>query len=93
MVEKTHKPLAGKRVVVTRALEQSQSLVDALRDAGAEPVLLPLLAFAPPDDLSELDDCLRKSGTQFDWVAFCTSQNALARCAAALFVGYGSFPS
>src|SRR5580704_11146767 len=73
--EQNHKPLAGKRVVVTRALEQSQSLVDALRDAGAEPVLLPLLAFAPPDDFSELDDCL-KHGTQFDWVFF-TSQNAL----------------
>ena len=83
MVEKNHKPLAGKRVVVTRALEQSQSLVDALRDAGAEPVLLPLLAFAPPDDFSELDDCLRH-GTQFDWVFF-TSRNALRavqqRCA------------
>jgi uroporphyrinogen-III synthase len=75
VAEKNYKPLAGKRVVVTRALEQSQSLVDALRDAGAEPVLLPLLAFAPPDDFSELDDCL-KHGTQFDWVFF-TSQNAL----------------
>jgi uroporphyrinogen-III synthase len=75
VAEKNHKPLAGKRVVVTRALEQSQLLVDALRDAGAEPVLLPLLAFAPPDDSSELDDCL-KHGTQFDWVLF-TSQNAL----------------
>jgi uroporphyrinogen-III synthase len=84
VVEKNHKPLAGKRVVVTRTLAQSQSLVDALRDAGAEPVLLPLLAFAPPDDFSELDDCLRH-GTQFDWVFF-TSQNALRavqqRCAA-----------
>ena len=75
MGETNLKPLAGKRVVVTRALEQSQSLVAALRDAGAAPVLLPLLVFAPPDDLSELDDCL-KHGTQFDWVFF-TSQNAL----------------
>ncbi|HET7106907.1 MAG TPA: uroporphyrinogen-III synthase [Candidatus Acidoferrum sp.] len=75
MVEKNHKPLAGKRVIVTRALEQSQSLVEALRAVGAEPILLPLLVFAPPDDLSELDDCL-KHGTRFDWVLF-TSQNAL----------------
>jgi uroporphyrinogen III methyltransferase/synthase len=83
VVEKNHKPLVGRRVVVTRALEQSQSLVDALRDAGAEPVILPLLAFAPPDDLLGFDDCL-KHGTQFDWVFF-TSQNALRavqqRCA------------
>ena len=75
MGEKNHKPMAGKRVVVTRALEQSRSLVDALRDAGAEPVLLPLVAFAPADNLEELDACLRNS-TRFDWVFF-TSQNAL----------------
>ena len=84
MGEMHHKPLAGKRVVVTRALEQSQSLVDALRDAGAEPVLLPLVAFAPADNLAELDACLRNS-SRFDWVFF-TSQNALRavqqRCAA-----------
>ena len=83
MGEKNHKPLAGKCVVVTRALEQSQSLVDALRDAGAEPVLLPLVAFAPADNLGELDACLKNSA-RFDWVFF-TSQNALhavqQRCA------------
>jgi uroporphyrinogen-III synthase len=82
--EKKHKPLAGKRVVVTRALEQSQSLVEALREAGAKPMLLPLVAFAPADNLGELDACL-KNGAQFDWVFF-TSQNALRavqqRCAA-----------
>ena len=75
MGEKNRKPLAGKRVVVTRALEQSQSLIDALRDAGAEPVLLPMVAFAPADNLAELDACLKNSG-RFDWVFF-TSQNAL----------------
>ena len=84
MGEMNHKPLAGKRVVVTRALEQSQSLVDALREAGAEPVLLPLVAFAPADNLADLDACLRNSA-RFDWVFF-TSQNALRavrqRCAA-----------
>ena len=83
MVDKNHKPLAGKRVVVTRALEQSQSLVDALRAAGAEPVLLPLVAFASPDSSVDLDACLRNSA-RFDWVFF-TSQNALRavqqRCA------------
>jgi len=82
--ETNHKPLTGKRVVVTRALEQSQSLVDALHEAGAEPILLPLLAFAPPENSAELDACLR-NGARFDWVFF-TSQNALRavqqRCAA-----------
>lgn len=84
MAEMNPKPLAGKRVVVTRALEQSQTLVNALRDAGADPILLPLVAFAPPDNPGELDACLKNSA-RFDWVFF-TSQNALRalqqRCAA-----------
>ena len=84
MGEKNRKPLAGRRVIVTRAVEQSQSLVDALRDADAEPVLLPLVAFTPPDNFTELDACLRDSA-RFDWVFF-TSQNAShavqQRCAA-----------
>lgn len=75
MGELANKPLAGRRVVVTRALEQSQPLVEALRDAGAEPVLLPLVAFAPPDDFAELDNSLRNA-KQFDCVFF-TSQNAV----------------
>jgi uroporphyrinogen-III synthase len=75
VAERNHKPLAGKRVVVTRSLEQSQSLVDALREASAEPVLLPLVAFTPADNPAELDACLRNSA-RFDWVFF-TSQNAL----------------
>jgi len=78
------KPLAGKRVVVTRALEQSEPLADALRDAGAEAVLLPVVAFGPPDSFAELDDFLKSVG-EYDWVFF-TSQNALRavqdRCAA-----------
>src|SRR5260370_42352953 len=63
--EKNHKPLAGKRIVVTRAAEQSQSLVEALRNPGAEPGLLPLLAFAPPDDPAQPDACLN-NGLHFD---------------------------
>ena len=84
MGELGYKPLAGKRVVVTRAVEQSQPVAEALRDAGAEPVLLPLVAFAPPGSFAELDNFLQSVG-QYDWVFF-TSQNALRavheRCAA-----------
>ncbi len=69
------KPLAGKRVMVTRAAEQSQSLVDELRQAGAQPVVVPLVAFAHAEKVGELDRCLRAAG-QFEWVFF-TSQNAV----------------
>lgn len=76
--------LAGKRVVVTRAAEQSGALVKALEEAGASVVTLPLLAFAAPEDLSGLDSALR-GAAEFDWVLL-TSQNAVAalqeRCTA-----------
>jgi uroporphyrinogen-III synthase len=69
------KTLQGKRVVVTRAWEQSEALVKALQEQGAVPLVLPMVAFAPPDDVSALDELLR--GTErYDWL-FLTSQNAL----------------
>jgi uroporphyrinogen-III synthase len=67
--------LKGKRVVVTRAAEQSEHLVQALLEKGAVPVLLPLVAFAPPDDPSLLDEAIRDL-PRYDWI-FLTSQNAL----------------
>jgi uroporphyrinogen-III synthase len=66
--------LRGRRVVVTRALEQSEALADALREAGAVAVLLPMVKFAPPDDFAGFDDALRHA-EGFDWVLL-TSQNA-----------------
>ena len=68
-------PLAGKRVVVTRAAEQSQELVDALENLGAEVLLMPTVSFAPPEDSSELDAALRNK-KDVDWILF-TSQNAV----------------
>ncbi len=69
------KPLAGRRVVVTRAAEQCQPVVEALTEAGAEAVLLPLVAFAAADNPGDLDNCL-KGAERFDWIFF-TSQNAV----------------
>jgi uroporphyrinogen-III synthase len=62
-------PLAGKRVVITRAALQSSDLFDKLKHCGAIPVVLPLISFAPPDDYAPLDSALRK-WKQFDWVMF-----------------------
>jgi uroporphyrinogen-III synthase len=74
--EDTRASLAGKRVVVTRAAQQSGALIRALEEAGAIPVMLPLLAFVPPEDLSALDAALRR-GHEIDWLLL-TSQNALS---------------
>jgi len=73
------KPLAGKRVVITRAPEQAREVVQELTKAGAEPLLLPCVAFSPAPDSSALDEALRLLG-QFDWIIF-TSQNAVEACA------------
>jgi uroporphyrinogen-III synthase len=67
--------LKGKRVVVTRAVEQSESLVKSLRDAGAVPVVLPMVAFGAPDDVTAVDAAIR-GAAEFDWMLL-TSQNAL----------------
>ncbi|HXR33210.1 MAG TPA: uroporphyrinogen-III synthase [Verrucomicrobiae bacterium] len=75
MAESSANALFGKRIVITRAAEQSQSLLAALRERGALPILLPMIAFAPPDDLQALDDSLRHLH-EYHWV-FLTSQNAV----------------
>jgi uroporphyrinogen-III synthase len=75
VVEDPRKSLQRKRVMVTRAIEQSEAIVQALKEHGAIPVLAPMIAFAPADDSTALDNLL--SGTQvFDWL-FITSQNAV----------------
>ncbi|MGA8224743.1 MAG: uroporphyrinogen-III synthase [Candidatus Acidiferrales bacterium] len=68
-------PLAGKRIVVTRAPEQAQELRQALESLGAEVLLLPTVAFVPPEDFRALDEALSKlSG--FDAILF-LSKNAV----------------
>jgi uroporphyrinogen III methyltransferase/synthase len=67
--------LKGKRIVVTRAMEQSQSLVQALQERGAAPIVLPMVAYGLPEDPSRLDAAIRGLA-DYDWL-FLTSQNAL----------------
>lgn len=69
------RPLAGKRVVLTRAPEQSHALTEALESLGAEVILFPTVGFAPPHDWQELDEALRKLDG-FDAILF-VSQNAV----------------
>jgi uroporphyrinogen-III synthase len=69
------RPLAGKRIVVTRAPEQSPTLVSALGAEGAHVVVFPLVAFAPPDDWRLLDEQLQKLKA-FDAILF-LSRNAV----------------
>jgi uroporphyrinogen-III synthase len=68
-------PLAGKRVVITRALAQSAELIERLSALGALPAIFPLVSFAPPEDFAPLDAGLQHLG-DFDWLIF-TSENAV----------------
>ena len=69
------RPLRGKRVLITRAGEQSDSFANALRLHGALPLVAPTIAIRELDDLSALDDAISRLAS-FSWVAF-TSQNAV----------------
>lgn len=69
------RPLAAKRIVVTRAAAQAARLLDKLRAEGAIPVAAPAIRILPPDDSSNLRDAADALGT-FDWVVF-TSANGV----------------
>ncbi|MDQ0768497.1 uroporphyrinogen-III synthase [Pseudarthrobacter defluvii] len=62
-------PLGGVRVLVTRSPERSAALVAALREAGATPVLLPLIDFERAPDQHALDvACDALAAGAFDWL-------------------------
>ena len=67
-------PLAGRRVLVTRAAHQASKLSDGLRALGAEPVEVPVLEIRPPISFDPLDAALRQLDS-YDWLIL-TSANA-----------------
>lgn len=69
------RPLEGKRIVVTRALEQSRDLLARLEAMGATVLLFPAVSFSEPVDTVDLDRAIR-SLSGFDWLLF-TSANAV----------------
>ncbi len=76
MAELQTSALAGKRIVITRAPEQSNSLAKALRARGADPIVLPLIRIVALEDYAKLDGALGQLRAG-DWI-FLTSQNAVS---------------
>ena len=76
MAEQNPSPLNGKRIVVTRAQQQSALLIELLQDRGACTAALPLVEFTEPEDFAPLDKNLNHLD-KFDWLIF-TSENAVA---------------
>jgi uroporphyrinogen III methyltransferase/synthase len=72
--------LRGQRIVVTRAPHQAEQLAAPLRELGAEVILLPVIAIAPPSDPRPLQHAAEQID-DYDWIVF-TSANAVAALAA-----------
>jgi uroporphyrinogen-III synthase len=68
-------PLAGRRVLITRAPHQASELAERLRGLGAETILIPTIEIVPPGSFAALDEAL--GGLEsFDWLVL-TSANAV----------------
>jgi uroporphyrinogen-III synthase len=70
------KPLAGRRILVTRPRAQAAGLCDPLAALGAQPILFPTIEIAPIADTSRLDQAIRQLA-DYQWVIF-TSVNGVA---------------
>jgi uroporphyrinogen-III synthase len=69
-------PLAGKRILITRARHQAGRLAEALEEDGAEVLRLPTIEIIPPESCSHLDAVLEVIDG-FDWLIV-TSANGVA---------------
>lgn len=70
-------PLAGKRVVITRSVEQAEELSNLLISYGAKPIPYPCIAIEPPHDTSLFDKGIRDTiEGEFDWLIL-TSKNVV----------------
>ena len=69
------KPLAGKRILVTRPRAQAAELCDKLSAQGAIPIVFPTIEIAPLEDTTLLDRAIRQLA-QYQWIIF-TSVNGV----------------
>jgi uroporphyrinogen III methyltransferase/synthase len=75
MIPSQNRPLAGRRIVVTRAAHQSADLAERLRQLGAEVIELPAIELQPPEDWGPLDAAIARL-PEYDWIIF-TSANGV----------------
>jgi uroporphyrinogen III methyltransferase / synthase len=70
------RPLAGRRLVVTRPRAQAAGFIDALAALGADVLACPTIEIVPPESWAPLDAALDRLET-YDWVVL-TSANGVA---------------
>jgi len=68
-------PLAGKKILITRARGQSGDFATQLKKVGAEVIEFPTIEIAPPRHWGEVDRAIDQLGS-FDWIIF-TSANGV----------------
>ncbi|MGE0127860.1 MAG: uroporphyrinogen-III synthase [Blastocatellales bacterium] len=68
-------PLAGRRVIVTRAIKQSGEITRALESLGAEVIPCPTIEIREPSNWAQLDRALIHL-SWYDWLVF-TSANGV----------------
>jgi uroporphyrinogen III methyltransferase / synthase len=61
------KPLAGKRIVVTRARAQALEFIQRLEELGAEVLEFPTIEIRPPESFAGLDEAIGKI-EGYDWL-------------------------
>ena len=65
----TRRPLFGKRILLTRPIDRTDSLWQPLAELGAECLVQPAIEISPPDDWQPVDAALARLG-DFDWLVF-----------------------
>ena len=71
------RPLFGRRIVVTRPLEESDRASAVLEALGAEVLAAPTVTIGPPRDLSPVDRAIDRLDA-FDWLVFTSSNGVRA---------------
>ncbi len=73
----TSQPLAGRRILITRARHQAGRLAEALEAQGAEVLRLPTIEIVPPETYAHVDEVLEVI-CGFDWLIVTSANGAAA---------------
>lgn len=84
--------LAGKRIAITRAVEQSATFIALLQAEGAEVVLAPAIAIVPPRNRQPLDQGIARLDT-YDWVIATSVNGVQALCTRMQQLGMTDIPA
>ena len=69
------KPLSGRRIVVTRARAQAESLARRIEELGGEVIEFPTIEIRPPESFVAFDAAVERIDS-YDWLIF-TSVNSV----------------